>query len=156
MNYIFIDGYNEIFRNSNGDQLEQKRLNYINDICGRYQNFSGSVFIIFDGLLGNSSQKNPSKNVRVYYSSNPQEADDYLRDLIVKHQNDSVEIITRDNEILSFAKSYNCSTKPHSSYSNSKKKSKKKFTERSQSLEDHENILFNLALKMRDDSSEKN
>ena len=154
MNYIFIDGYNEIFRTSTGEELEQKRLNYINDICGRYQNFSGIVFIVFDGILGNSPQKNPSKNVRVYYSSNPNEADDYLRDLIVKHQNDSVKIITRDNEILSFAKSYNCSTSPHSSHSKSKKKSKKKFIQRSQSLEDHENILFNLALKMRDDSSE--
>ena len=154
MNYIFIDGYNEIFRHSNGNELEQKRLNYINDICQRYQNFSGSVFIIFDGIMGNSSQKNPSKNVRIYFSSNPQEADDFIRDLIVKHQKDNVEVITRDNEILSFAKSYDCSTKAHSSFSTSKKKSKKKFTERSQSLEDHQNILFNLALKMRDDSSE--
>lgn len=122
MKYIFIDGYNEIFRNSNGDHLEQKRFKYINDICQRYQNFSGSVFIIFDGIMGNSPLKNPSKNVRVYYSSNPQEADDYLRDLIVKHQNDSVEIITRDNEILSFAKSHNCSIKSNSSTSPKKKK----------------------------------
>ena len=150
MKIVIIDGYNELFKHQSGENLEQKRLSYIQDICHRYQSFSGRVFLVFDGKYGNKSHKKPQKNIFLYFSSNPQEADDYICDLIQKHHKNELEIITRDEKIKRFAKTYSCKTRSHSSHSTKKQKRTKNITP---SLEDHENQLFRLALKMRDDNS---
>jgi predicted RNA-binding protein with PIN domain len=151
MKRIIIDGYNLLFKNEIPENLELARNQLILDISQKYSNFLGIVHLVFDGKSP-SNLPNPEKNIRVHFSGKPQIADDLIKRLIEKYKNDAVEIVTRDNEILQFGKKFSVKSSKNLSFS----KKRKKRNEKSgfSSLEDHENVLFKLSMKMKEEKSE--